>query len=81
MKPVLPPEDTRPHVVMGTMAAGFLLLAAFFFVSGLFNLLVGKISTRGGPVLRAESPELFAKLVWTGFGFGLAMLAITALCG
>lgn len=80
MKLPLTPTDVRPHVVLRSMAAGFVLLATFFILSAVFDLWDGQIMTRAGSVLRAESPELFAKMTKTSFGFGVAMIVVSVLC-
>ena len=78
MKHWLPPEDTRADRVLQMMAVGFVCLAAFFVFTGLADSVDGVVNTRAGRVLRAESPDLFWKMVRTSFGFGGAMIGISA---
>lgn len=80
MKQGLPPDDTRADQVLKMMAVVFLCLAAFFICTGLVDSVDGVVNTRAGSVLRAESPERFWKMVRTSFGFGGAMIGISALC-
>lgn len=80
MKHWLPPEDTRADRVLQMMAVGFVCLAAFFVFTGLADSVDGVVNTRAGRVLRAESPDLFWKMVRTSFGFGGTMIGISALC-
>lgn len=62
------------------MAIVFLALAIFFFASGALDAMDGKVSARGNDIYRTKSPELFAHVVRRTFGFGAAMIAVSALC-
>ena len=76
----LPNDDTLADHVLATMAVVFFGLAVFFFASGVVDSIDGNVSARGGDILRSQSPELFAQVVRRTFGFGAAMIGVSALC-
>ena len=73
---VSPPEDSRPHTVLASMASAFVLLAAVFAIMGVADALDGRHDTRAGATLRAEDSDFFWKQVRTTFMFsGFTLLA------